>query len=154
MKNKRVLLATAVIATAGAVGAGATALADTSPNNSTNGQGGLVQKIADTFHLNKSDVQKVFNDYHQQRQADRRQHLKDNLDQKVKDGTITQDQETKILAKLDELQQQLKNDNQQDRRADRRQLFQQLQQWAKDNNINLQQVLPRPTDHHIAPDNQ
>jgi hypothetical protein len=79
--------------------------------------------------------------------ADRQQKLHDYLDQKVKDGTITQDQENKLLAKLDQLHLQLKNDNQQDRRGDHRQLFEQLQQWAKDNGINLDQVLPHPMGH-------
>lgn len=143
-KIHKVILSGAAIATATA-GITASALAATNTTPTNNGpQSSLVQKIADTFHLNKADVQKVFDDNRQQHQQDRQQKIKDRLDQAVKDGKITQDQETKLLDELQTLQNQIKNENTADRRANRQQLRTQLEQWAKDNGIDLSQIMPAP----------
>jgi hypothetical protein len=146
MKNKRLFITTGIVTLASAVGVGATALADSSTASNASGEpSGLVQKISDTFHLNKSDVQKVFDDWRTQHQQERRQQLAARLDQAVKDGKITEDQKNKILAKLDELHNQLKDNTSSDRRLNHHQLFEELQQWAKDNGINLGQLLPQST---------
>jgi polyhydroxyalkanoate synthesis regulator phasin len=89
----------------------------------------------------------VFDDYHQQNMADRHQKLVDRLDQAVKDGKITEDQKNKIIAKLDELHKQFQGESKQDRHANRQQLHDALQQWAKDNGINLDQILPHGLGH-------
>jgi polyhydroxyalkanoate synthesis regulator phasin len=109
----------------------------------------LVQKIADTFHLNPSDVQKVFDQNKQDRQAQHEQKLKDHLDQLVKNGTITKDQEDKIIAKLKDLKQSLKSENRQDRTQNRDDFRTQIQQWLTDNGINvsLDQLLPPHPQH-------
>lgn len=68
-----------------------------------NGQDSIATKIAQKFNLNKDDVQKVFDEQREAHQADRKAEMKAKLDQAVKDGKITADQEAKLIAKLDEM---------------------------------------------------
>src|SRR5690242_7699406 len=92
--KKKVLLATS-LASASLVGVllvGGIAFAQTA--NTPNG--GLAQAIASKFNVNKDDVQKVIDQQHQDM-------MKQHLDQLVKGGKITAEQETKILAKLEEM---------------------------------------------------
>lgn len=138
--------AAAIIAT---LGLGGAAMAATSTD--TNPQDSLAQKIADKFHLNKSDVQTVIDQNHQDRQAKHEQMLKDRLDQAVKDGKLTQDQETKLLAELKTLHDETKTDNQADRHANRKAMHDKLDQWSKDNGIDLSKVMPQPDGPHDSP---
>lgn len=104
---------------------------------STTGQQSLVDKIASKFNLNKTDVQKVFDENHAARDAAREQKMKDRLDLAVKDGKLTQDQETKLIAKLKEVQadrKEFKSDTQAARDA-RKAKMGEFKQWLKDNNI-------------------
>jgi uncharacterized membrane protein YhiD involved in acid resistance len=135
ISNKKLLIASAITSLAGAGIITSSVMA--ASNTTTSDSSSLVQKIADTFHLNKADVQKVFDQNRQDRQAQHEQKLKDHLDQLVKNGTITQDQEDKIIAKLKELKQNLKSENHQDRRQNRDDFRTQIQQWLKDNGINI-----------------
>jgi uncharacterized membrane protein YhiD involved in acid resistance len=140
--NKKLLIVSAVAGLAGMGVISSSVMAATSSNS--NNYPPLVQKIADTFHLNPSDVQKVFDQNRQDRQDRHEQRLKDRLDQLVKNGTISQDQEDKITAKLKELRQNFKNENRQERMQNRANLRSQLQQWLTDNGISLSpdQLLP------------
>lgn len=140
--NKRIAIGAAALAITGAA-ATATALAATSTStNSTYPP--IVQKIADKFHLSPADVNDVFQQQKQMNKEEKKQRLNDYLEQKVKDGTITEDQKNKVVAKLDELHQQLKNEDKDQRHQDLQTLKTQFEQWAKDNGINnIDQLLPR-----------
>jgi len=138
MKIKKPLLIAGAAATIGAAGLVGTTFAATNSTSS----GSLVDKIAQKFNLNKSDVQAVFDqnkaDHMAQHQAD----VKAQLDQAVKDGKLTQDQANKILDKLKELQSQREADHQtmQDKTPEERKAAMdakkaELEQWAKDNGI-------------------
>ena len=110
--------------------------------STTNPQDSLVTQIADKFHLNKTDVQKVFDDHHEQMESKRESDVKSRLDQAVKDKKITQEQEDKIIAKLKELKSQheadreaMKNKTPEERKAAMEAKRTELEKWAKDNNI-------------------
>jgi hypothetical protein len=142
MKYSKKLIAIASITGAvGIGGIGATALAAT--NSGTTSYPPIVQKLASTFGLDPAKVNDVFKQQKQDNMANRQAKLKSTLDQAVKDGKLTQDQEDKLIAELQSLRSQAK-DNRQDIRT-------QLQQWAKDNGVtNLDQILPAPVAgiHH------
>lgn len=144
MKLNQKLVAGGTAAVIAIVGVSGAAIAATSTSTTTSPQDSIIQKIADKFHLNKSDVQSVFDQNHQEMQAKHQQMLKDRLDQAVKDGKLTQAQETKLLAELKTLHDETKSDNRADRRANRQAMHDELEQWAKDNGIDLGQVMPRP----------
>jgi len=108
--------------------------------NTTTGSSSLVDKIASTFHLNTTDVQKVFDDQRAANQAKRAQAEKDRLAADVKAGTITQAQADKITAKLAELQADrtaLKNKTPAERKAAMDAERTALETWAKDNGIDM-----------------
>lgn len=105
---------------------------------STNGQDTLVQKIADTFKLNKTDVQKVFDQHRFEHMVQMQARLEEKLTQAVKDGKITETQKQAILAKLKELQSQKQTKMQgfgdmtpEQRKAAMQQQKIDLENWAK-----------------------
>jgi len=88
----------AAIGVSGLVGLGVVS-AQSAGNRSS-----LVEAIASRFNLNKSDVQKVFDQNKAQNQVDRQQKMSDRLQKLVDNGTITAAQKTAIEAKLKDLQ--------------------------------------------------
>jgi hypothetical protein len=95
----------------------------------------LAQAIASKFNLNATDVQNVITQQHQQTQADRQMQMKSKLDQAVKDGKLTQDQENTLLQKLESMHQ-----NEQNMRS----AHQDLRQWMQNNKIDLRSILGEP----------
>ena len=142
--SKRLIIAASSAGVIGVAGISASAMAAT---NSSGTYPSIVQKIASTFNLDPSKVNDVFAQQHQANAAAKQAKLKTTLDQAVKDGKLTQDQETKLIAELDSLHAQRQADKTQDRQSFKTQ----LDQWAADNGItNLSDILPQPTGgmHH------
>lgn len=131
-----------VVALATSVGAVAAETGSTTPSK-------LAQAIASKFNLNANDVQSVITQQHQQAQTDRQANLKAKLDQAVKDGKLTSDQETTLLQKLT-----TRNQDRQSLRAARKD----LRQWLQDNKIDLRSILGAPnggaSDDNAAPTGQ
>jgi hypothetical protein len=98
--NKLLLIggSTAVVALASVVGVGAVS----AESGTTAGNDSIVIKISQKFNLNKADVQKVFTEDKAAHDAQRQVNVKAKLDIAVKEGKITADQETKLIAKLAE----------------------------------------------------
>ena len=112
---------------------------------------GLVKYLADTFHLDQTQVKSAITTYHSQHKADMQQirddHMKTRLDQLVKDGKITQEQENAILAELNTLKSKYSPESMKDlSKDDRKTKFQQMQTevqtWAKDHNIDPRYLMP------------
>jgi polyhydroxyalkanoate synthesis regulator phasin len=141
--SKSLIIAASGAGVIGVAGIGASALAANS--GSTSSYPPIVQKIASTFNLDPAKVNDVFQQQHQANIADRQAKLKSTLDQAVKDGKLTQDQEDKLIAELKTLRTQ----QQADKTSDRQSFKTQLDQWAKDNGISdLDQILPAPPVGH------
>lgn len=145
--NKTVIAAVvALTVTAGTLFTVSHAFADTASNQPYTS---LVQKIADTFHLNKDDVQKVFDQNRQEREAKRQEKFTARLDQLVKDGKITEAQKQLLINKFNELEtnrqsamNDLKNKTMEERKAARQAEKQSLEDWAKQNGIDLSVIMP------------
>lgn len=104
----------------------------------------LIQKISDTFKLNKGDVEKVFVTHHSERKAEMEKKFEERLGQAVKDGDLTDAQKTLILNKRKEMvaEMQSKKESLKDMTPDQRKTTMQqshaaLEEWAKQNNIDL-----------------
>ncbi len=139
--SKTLIVASAITGAVGIAGISTTAMAATSNSDYPP----IVQKLADKFHLNPMDVQQVFKDEQATHNKDRQQKLEDKLTAAVKDGKLTEDQKTKLLAKLDSLKSEFKTENHQDRMVNHQKLHDELEAWAKDNGItNLDTILPAP----------
>lgn len=114
--------------------------------NQTNKEDTLVSKISQKFNLNKSDVQKVFDEEHLAREAEMKANYESKLTQAVKDGKITEDQKTKLLAKEAELHtymQSLNDKTREERKTAMDVKRTELEKWAKDNGIS-NDYLPGP----------
>ena len=94
-----------------------------------NSDGSLVDKVASKFNLNKQDVQAVFDEERQAHQQEQKANKSADLQSKVDDGTITADQKATIEKKLEEMH------------ASREQSKTALEDWAKQNNIDVKYVM-------------
>lgn len=133
----------------GAVGMSSVGFAGLANAQSNNRQDSLVDKISSRFNLNKDDVKKVFEEKHEQREAEHEKKFAEKLDQLVKDGKITAEQKSKIEAKFKEIHEQReksRSENQnlshQERHEKMETQREELEQWAKDNGINLDLIKP------------
>ncbi len=139
-KTKRAIVTAAIVATLGAsvFAAVTTTYAATIPAVNDNPVSGLVTAIADKFHLNKDDVQAVFDEQRNQVHADLEAKMSAHLDQAVKNGKLTQAQADAITAKQAELNtfmQSQKDVAPADRQAAMKTEMDSLKTWAKDNSI-------------------
>ena len=146
MISKKVILPVAAAGVIAATAFGAVALADTSD---TSPRDSLIQKLSDKFHLNKSDVQAVFDEQRSEIQAKHEARYEDRLTQAVKDGKLTEAQKTKILAKHKELvakfestKDSLKDKTPEERRAALDAQRTEVEQWANDNGIDAKWLMP------------
>lgn len=151
--KKKYAIATLVVTLAGIGLLGSTkALA---ADTSTSPMSSLVQKIADTFGLKTTDVQAVFDQNRAERKAQMEASYSDRLAKLVTDGKITEAQKQLILAKNKELQtkresvmQSMQGKTQEERkaameanRANREAEKTALEQWAKQNGIDIQYLM-------------
>lgn len=102
----------------------------------------LIERIASRFNLSKDEVQTVFNENREVRQAEHRKQCEERLDKAVADGKITTDQKKKILDKQAELKAKYKNGTNdwramtlEERRAQHTKHRTEIETWAKENGI-------------------
>lgn len=132
--KKPMLIAAATI---GAVGI-STIGGSIAVNAQSTRQDNLVDKIAQKFNLNASEVQAVFDENRAEHEAEHQKKLEERLSQAVSDGKITSEQKDLIITKLAELKDfkdSLKDKSDSERKDAMKQKRQELDSWAKENNI-------------------
>lgn len=100
----------------------------------------IVQKIAERFGLNESDVEDVFDEVHAEHHAEMLANFEDRLSQAVTDGKITEDQKQAILDKHEEFQakmDEIKDMPEDERRAAMEQIHEDMKTWADENGIDI-----------------
>lgn len=133
---------TAMALSVGVVGAGLAGSAAMAEPSSVQ-YPSIVDKLAEKFNLNKDEVKKVFDEQKAEHQVEHKQKLEEKLNQAVKDGKLSEDQKTKLLAKMEEMQKQ-REENRQQTKEQREAKRQEFKTWAEQNGINLDEVLPMP----------
>jgi hypothetical protein len=128
--NKKVVIY--VVAGVALAGLSAIGIQSVHAQGFVNGYPAVVQKIADKFHLNLSDVQAVFNQDRQDRESQMQARISAELDQAVSQGKLTAAQKQLILDKRQELQTARQADM-----TNWKNLTQNLKSWATANNIDL-----------------
>jgi hypothetical protein len=104
----------------------------------------IVQRIAQRFNLNQSDVQKVFDEQKTEMHAQKKAELETRLNQAVKDGKITDTQKQAILTKFGEMSAMHSNKEQphnmapEQRQQEMQQKQTELESWAAKNGLTLQ----------------
>lgn len=148
MTKKTLLTVIAVSILSGGVVAATTAYAQTN-SQQDDPMNSLVQKIADKFHLNKADVQAVFDQNRKDMEAKHKQRYESYLDQLVKDGKITSQQKQLLLDKHKQLVSQMeskkdkfKNMTPAERKTQMDALRQDIENWAKQNGIDAKYLMP------------
>ncbi|HEY1064308.1 MAG TPA: hypothetical protein VGE30_03360 [Candidatus Saccharimonadales bacterium] len=145
MKVKRSLIVGAAVATA-TLGALAGAGVVSAATDNTKSETSIVDKLASKFNLNKDEVQAVFDEDRAAHRAEREADQKERLAQAVSDGKLTQAQADHVTAALNDIRElrgdakpRTLSDEARDRIKDK---MDALRDWAKQNNIDLEYVMP------------
>lgn len=147
MRLHKPLVISGALVTAGIAGLVTTQAVNAA--NDTTGQQSLVDRIATTFNLNKSDVQKVFDEEHTAREAQRSAKFEERVKQAVDDGKISQDLADQLIAKQKEMQtyrDSIKDKSAEERRSLMKAKREEMSKWLRDNNID--RSLLAPLDGH------
>jgi hypothetical protein len=142
MISKKMLIPMAAVAVIAAGAYGVTKVSAAS--DPTNPQASLVQKIADTFHLDKSKVQAVFDQNRTEKQARAETNYEARLTQAVTDGKITAAQKDLILAEHNKLKAELDaaaGKTGTDRRTAMDAVRTEGEAWAKANNVDAKWLI-------------
>ena len=140
------------VAAAAIIGAGALTVATTSAASSPSSN--LVQKIADTFHLDPAKVQAVFGQNRADRQAQAETNYEDRLSKAVTEGKLTAGQKSKVLAEHIQLKAELEGATQKtgtDRRSALQQIRTEAEAWAKSNGIDVKWLFGTRPWHGMGP---
>ena len=97
------------------------------------GPSSLIENLAEKFNASSEDVKGVFEQTREERQAEMKKQIEENLIQAVKDGKITQEQKETILAKQAEIEKKMEEVGT---------MRQDLKDWAEGNNIELSEIMP------------
>lgn len=145
MKSKIVIPVLALVVTSSLlITTPTTVHAQTTNNNNSFSE--LVQMIAQKFNLDQAQVQGVFDQYKTQHQIKKIDNWNSKLDQDIKDGKITQAQKQLIISKRQELQNNrpdFKNLTSDQKKAAVKQQKTDLENWAKQNNIDIKYLIGR-----------
>jgi hypothetical protein len=135
MNVKKALLATGATTIVGLASFAGVAAAATS---GTSGQDTLVGKIATKFHLDKGEVQAVFDEDRSEHEAKHAQKMEERLTQAVNDGKITAAQKDQIVAKHKEVKtymESIKDKPIAERHELMKAKMDEVKQWAEDNGL-------------------
>ena len=145
--NKSLLVAILSISAAGVVLLGGTKVLAADSGN----RPAFVAELAQKLGIDQSKVQSAVDDIRKEHQADMQVKFNANLDQAVKDGKITEAQKQLIVKKHEELisqRQDFQNLTPEERKTQMQNQKQQLDDWAKQNDIDLKYLFgPGPFGH-------
>lgn len=139
MAIKKSLLAAALVLSLGASG-----IILTSNSSAASARDSLIAKLATKFNVDESEIEAVFDEFKDERQADLAAEVSDDLQDRVDSGDITAEQKTAIEEKLAEIQ------------AERETNREELEAWADENGIDYKYLMgghgPRGNDSSFLDD--
>jgi hypothetical protein len=146
-KHKLLLTTAAAIIIGGTFLTTSSALAQANPSD-VHPMDSLVQKLAEKFGLNQSDVQAVFDESRSEMQAERQAEVTAKLDELVAAGTITSQQKQLIVDKHTQLQTErdtnrdsFRNLSADEKKAKRDAEQADLEAWAANTGIDVQYLM-------------
>lgn len=105
----------------------------------------VVDKLAKRFDLNVDEVKKVFDEERKDHFTQHKARLDEYLDQAVKNKSIIAKQKGAIIKKMDELKlkmDDIKSASPEKRWESMQKLRTEIEKWAKDNKIDLKNIMP------------
>ncbi len=144
LPSKKLMIPMAALAIVGVAGAyGVSAVS--ADSSSTDPQGSLVQKLADKFHIDKTQVQAVFDADRAEHQAKQEDNYKQRLEKAVTDGKLTSAQKDAVLTEHNKLAAEMKAAMEQSSGSDPRTAMEKIkkeaQDWATQNNIDAKWLM-------------
>ncbi|HMS23314.1 MAG TPA: hypothetical protein PKB09_00720 [Candidatus Saccharibacteria bacterium] len=115
----------------------------------------LVNKIASRFSLNKDEVQSVFDENRAEHQKERQAKREERLTSAVESGKLTEEQQSKILAKMDENHtffESLEDMSPTERKTALEKHKKEMKTWANENGIDGDWAKPRHGGRHHGPE--
>lgn len=148
-RNKKIIIPALALITL--LGAGAYGVSRASADEMGSGMTSLVEKISTKFGLNKDEVQKVFEEERDERQTQMKARYEERLNEAVSKGELTEEQEKLLLAKREEMQTEREKNREnhqnlsmEERKAEMEKRRTELEQWAKDNGIDVKYLMMGP----------
>lgn len=89
------------------------------------GSPSIIQKLAETFNLDETEVQGVFEAQREERMQEKQAHFEEHLDQLVADGELTEEQKQAIIDKKAEMEETMTA------------MRENMQTWAEENGIDF-----------------
>lgn len=142
MRKSRIIPIAAATIISLAIFGGATVFAQ----GTTDGHINIVQRIAQRFGLQESEVQKVFDEVNEERHQQMQARLEERLNQAVTDGKITEVQKQAILKKFSEMKnnkpdfEKFKSMTEEERRAEMEKKRTEMEAWVEENGLTLETV--------------
>lgn len=156
--NKKIILAAIAVTVLGAGALTARSVSAQSASTDQDPMSSLVEKIANKFGLQESDVQAVFDEQRREHEAQHKAAFETQLSQYVTEGKITEAQKQAIIARHAEMlsnrqsmMEKFESMTDEERKAAMDSERQALEAWAKENGIDMQYLLQRPSGfgkHH------
>lgn len=113
----------------------------------------IIDRIAQRFNLDRSDVQQVFDEAREEHQNMMQERFLEALEKAVSEGKITSDQKEALLEKHNEIManreafvEEMRDMTPQERRLAMRNHGEDLREWAQSQGINLDEIMPRLED--------
>ena len=126
------------------------------------GMDAIIQKLVSRFNLNEADVKAVFDEQHAEMEQQMQAKMEADLTQAVTDGKLTEDQKQKIIAKRAELRashedkfvtfkegEEPTQEQISAMKAEHEQELADLKQWAQDNDVPFEYLMPKMFVKHI-----
>lgn len=157
------IIAAGIVGTVGIAGLTTFGIAnaETSSDIGDGPMSSLVEKIANTFNLDKAKVQEVFDTDRTERETEREAERAERLQALVDDGTITAAQKTVVESKIKEMKSEreanrdaMKDLTNDERKAKMDEKRTALQTWAKEQGLDLGElrgILGGPGSGHGGP---
>ena len=105
----------------------------------------IVQKIADKFNLNVSEVAGVFDEERDERRAEMFAYFAEHLNDLVAEGKLTEEQKEAVLDKHEELQSSMEGLgglSREERKAKMLEVHNSFKSWAEEQGIDLSSIGP------------
>ncbi len=105
----------------------------------------IVQRLAEKFNLDTNEVQKVFDEERETRQAERYALFVEKLDDLVAEGKLTQEQKDYLVAHHEKMQgvhEEMITLEPSERREKAQSLHSELEVWAESQNLDLSEIMP------------
>ena len=152
---KKQLIVAGLATAVGVTGLTGVGIANAATSTDQDSSSGLVDAIAHKFNLKTSDVQSVFDEQRDKREAARDAEVAEELKQLVSDGKLTQAQADKLLAKRAEIEKEREamRSEMSDKTHDEMKTTMdakraELEQWATDNDIETEYLRYVAGGHH------